>query len=292
MKQYLNIFFILLCLTCGSCKKESVPPTSEKENDPFSRKDDPSNAIVHHIYDLYKTTGVPVFYSDTVQPGTPPVLLNVGYSITGDDNKLAFRYLKNETDVQAGLDFISARLLPKLGNQLKPYSILVADSILLNYYFDPGSGFEYFNYTDVYQGFRTLVIGGIPKLNTMQPAEVAIFCTKIFKAILLSKVRLQPAINDFYQASQNFYGRPVSGFEDNGYFLPYQEKEYYGFLSQGDEGSTYYRNPDKDSDVDQYLTMILSKSDAQIQSEYGSYNLVINKYNILRKIITDLGFKL
>ena len=289
MKRYL-IYFTAICLFLASCKKEDKPKQSPDVQDPFARVDNPSNAADHQIYLFYKQSGIPVLYSDTVSK-SPLTTLNLGYHLTTIDSMVTAKYLYSQDDILAGLNFVKNQIVPYLSSSLKPYSILLTDSV---YTFEPdpsGSGALLKVPLSAYLGFNTLAISYVPAIKNMDPDQLKIYRKDILKTILTEKINENPALMiQFYAVSSAYYGKTAYGSTYSPYYILYEPKPVYGLLVDGTEGPNYYDVRGQAEDLSDYLDNVLILSPADFTTTYQSYPLVIQKYNLLLDVFKTIGF--
>jgi hypothetical protein len=284
------IYFIALCLFFASCKKEAGLKASPDEADPFARIDNAGNAADHQIYLFYKDSGIPVLYSDTVAKN-PLKLLNLGYHLTSLDTAVMAKYSTNQTDIIAGLNFIKSQIVPYLGSTLKPYSILLTDSVY-TFVPDPSGPGLVKSPLNAYVGLNTLAISYISEISTMDQARVKKFRNDILKNILTAKINADLVLfNKFSSVSSAFYNKTAYGTTSNRYQVPFVPKGNYGLLVDGTEQPTYYSITGPAEDLANYLDTILSVSAADFLNANQSYPLVMQKYNLLLDFFKTVGFK-
>lgn len=284
MKKYISL--LLLTAVLFSCKKESAPTPSANINDPFIRFDNAGSDADHQIYLLYKETGIPVLYSDTLTV-SPLTLLNVAYHITSYDSMLTVRYLHNQEDVLTGVNFIKDEILPSLGKSLLPYSVLLTDTIYTY------NVYRQQLFLNAYLGLQTLAVSRVAAIKSMSADELKSYKKDIFKNILLSQLGLHTdLLKNFYAVSAACYNKYAYG--DGSYpgYIPYQPKEAYGLLTDGTEYPGYYPTGDQTTDLANYLNVVLVLSADEFAQKYADYPLVLNKYNLLVKVLTTLEFKM
>jgi hypothetical protein len=290
MKNYSSLLPILILVLMFSCKKDPTPQASPTVADPYLRYDNAAVDVDHQIFLFYKQTGIPILYTDTLTT-KPLSVMNIGYHLTSVDSLITVRYLKNNADKLTGVNFIKDQVVPSLGTKLKPYSILMVDSVFTYKISYPNIRTPVLLST--YQGLTTLVIGGINKIKNMIPDSVRSFKRNIFQAVLTLQLNQQQALlKDFYAVSNGYYNQSAYGNTANGYYIPWAPEEAYGFLAPG--GVTpvyYYQTPSAQTDLNRYLNVILYLSADEFASRYGNNALVMSKYNILKQVLITLGFK-
>jgi hypothetical protein len=279
MKNYLSVLLLVGTCVLFSCKKESAPTASATTTDPFIRYDNAASDIDHQIFQLYTQTGIPVLYSDTVAKN-PLFKLNIGYHLTSVDSL-------------AGLNFITSQILPGLSSNLKPYSILMVDSV-----------FSYkINYPNIrvkqpplstYLAYNSLVIGKITTIKNMIPDSVKTYKRDIFKSIATVQLNQHPELlTAFYAVSAAYYGKYAYSTAFTTFYVPLAPEETYGILAPNGITPPYgYTVPTQSADLDMYLYLTFLYSSAEFSTRYSSYPLVMSKYAVLIKALTTVGFKL
>lgn len=292
MKKYL-IYFSLTALlfSINGCKKTADSPVSADQSDPYVRQDNAGNEADHQIYLFYKETGIPVLYSDTVAKN-PLETIKLSYHLTSIDSLVTVRYLHQQADILVGLNFVKTQISPYLPKTIRPYSILLTDSVFT---YD----IDYANVKTVkplsaYLGLKTLAISYVSKIKNMNAQELKVYRKDVLKALLTVKISENGALTDpFYTVSKAYYNVTAIGYYTRpGSTIPYKIKELYGFLSDGTEDPTYYATGAPLDDLARYLDVVLVLSPAEFKAQYQNYPLVMQKYTILVSILTNLGFVL
>ncbi len=292
MKPYF-IYFVLTALlfSFSGCKKAADSPASADVKDAYVREDNPANAADHQIYLFYKESGIPVLYSDTVSKD-PLETIKLSYRLTSIDTLVTVRYLKEQADILAGLDFVKTQINPYLPKNLRPYSILLTDSVFT--YSIDYAGVRTVLPLSAYLGLKTLAISYVSKIRIMSASELKVYRKDILKTILAVKISENSALTlPFYAVSLSYYNVTATGtFTRPGVSIPYKIKELYGFLSDGTEAATYYATGAPLDDLSRYLDVMLVLSPAEFNAKYGSYPLVMQKYVLMVNILKSLGFTL
>ncbi len=287
MKRYLSIYPLIGLLAFLACKKEENPVASADIADAFIRHDNTVNEADHQIYLYYQESGIPVLYSDTLTTD-PVTTLRFGYNLTSLDSLITFTRLQHNTDILEGLAFVKTQVIPYLGPQLKPYSVFLTDS-LYSYTFDYYGPHKVL--LNAYQGLNTLAIGYVPSISKLDGASLRKYRGSIFKTLLAIPMGNASALLDnFYAVSAAFYNKSAYGTDNTPYYIPYQAKEAYGLLSDGSESTTYYATGSQTDDLNRYLDVVLSLSEAEFTATYSSYPLVMDKYRYFKEALTALGF--
>ncbi|MDE7074409.1 MAG: hypothetical protein K2O69_05075 [Odoribacter sp.] len=81
----------------------------------------------------------------------------------------------------------------------------------------------------------------------------------------------------------------MRGYDDYGYYNNYEDEEDFkrGGLLEYD--SYYY--PSKGADVASYLKLLLTKTQEEVEQEYSDYDVILQKYAIIREIADKAGIE-
>jgi hypothetical protein len=287
MKKYFPLLTAAVMCFLLSCSKENTPAASPDQSDAFIRVDNPASEADHQVYLLYQQTGIPVLFTDTLRKD-PLAMLNFRYAIIGTDSLLTIRYLTNSADRVTGVSFIKNEILPHLGKALKPYSILLTDSV---YSFTGAVPNRVRVNYNAYPGLATLLIGKVSKISAMIPDSVKTYKKDIFKSILTQPLNNSGVLIAFNAVSAAYYNKYAYGTTATVSYVPYNVKEAYGLLSDGTESTSFYAIGDQVADLAQYLNKVLVLTSQEFTAKYGSYPLVMTKYALLQKALTAVGFQ-
>lgn len=291
MKRFLH-YIVILTLTCSviGCEKGDVSLASPDMVDPLIRLDNPGNAADHEIYLFYKESGITVLYNDTISRN-PVETVRLGYRLTSTDSLLTVRYLNQQADILTGLNFVKTQIAPYLPEAMRPYSFLLTDSVFTQIV-------DYYDNSKIivpltsYVGMKALAISYVPKIKDMSTDELKIYRKDILKDLLTIKINENSKLTEsFFAVSKSFYNLTAYGNTPvAGYYIPYQQKELYGFLSDGTEDPNYYATGSSLEDISRYLDVILVLSPTEFNNQYKDYPLVMQKYQLMLNIFKDLGF--
>lgn len=260
----------LLLLCAAACSDTGEHPAPSKADiDWFARTDNPDDGIDHRLYEIYRRSGIGIFYSDTLgsqtrgtnADGTPYVfhyVLDLAYTIDGSGGEWGSQMsidLKNSTDrkgIPTALDLVEAHLLPNLPAGLRPRCILLADSMI----YQPFEPTEENDPRDVlslkraFRGMNALGLAGLHRLDAMSPLERTQWVAGALAACYAADLMQWDAIRmrDYYALSSKpgdpaatYYGESVWGDFDEDWLPCIAAWESYGFLYRSEEyGLMYY----------------------------------------------------
>jgi len=280
---------IAITIFLGCKKQDSVPVASEPAPNAYVRSDNASDDIDHQIFLVYKQTGIPILYTDTLSR-SPLNILNLNFQIGGPSSIYQYTYPKKKADILTGVNFIRDRILPPLGSKIKIYSISLLDSLKTVIKYSATYSLTT-NYSFV-PGLTSFGIANIPKLATMSPGQLATFRADVLTNILIAPLNASTSLTGFYAVSAAYYSRYVYGTVTDASYLQYKDKKEYGFIPTGSESTSFYQLGDQTADLKDYLNKIFTMSAADFQARYGAYPLVMSKYNLLKGALTSMGFDL
>lgn len=308
------MFFLLFVL--GACSKEDALTPSGKDRDWFVIEDDSDNPVDKAIYAFYERWGVPVFYNDTIgydtevdNNGTVDTIyrvLNINYTINSqgyDVTNKYYSFVENEEDLLAGIEFLDSYLYPNMPDVFHQTSIFLVDSLYEERY----SGYPEMIYPSVFQGMETLVVGNIPSLKGLGEDELRDSVNQILQYLTVSYLHSQnpDGIEDFYlvssdlQSGRSYYETEVrQPYYPGDYCLEPARWEEYGFLNydrdeyafvEGDMEYWSYSLPDQETDLGDFVMVILGYEPEEFEAQYVQYPKVIEKYTLLREILIREG---
>lgn len=288
-----KILYSLLgaCLFFAACEKESAPSPSLEDRDWFVIEDNPSDPLDHLIYTVYETTGIPVFYSDTIgqeergvdENGKPYMYqenLNVFYEIRNSNSKGDYEKSDNAADITRGVEFLRDYVIPRLKPEYTPLSYFLVNTLTLD---------AWSSTSNVYRGMRTTVIAGLAELKDMSEQELQGLATEAVAAELSVYLynKYDAELQAFYSVSNDIFGKNIYGMKLSRSTVPSTKtvKETYGIIEW-----TKTTLPTELQDVSIYLKWVLADNKMVFEEKYGDYSYVLDKYDILRKLVVSLGF--
>lgn len=290
-----------LALCAGSCSDEDVTPSYADKN-LFATADNDASEDAALRRDFFKENGVYLLFNDTLRHDYigkdafgddvyDTEIVDLDYNITGSGSKYTYEteYYTTLEEKQAGTDFVTEYIMPHFkGGSLCPYSFFLIKSLQYQ---------DYGRWKDLkYKACvrcMALALGDITELTEEEKADMgATLCLSILKEKLSYR---DERLDDFHAISNDYtreyFEDVVDGWYDDEHTPEEaQETAYeYGFLSYSGWSSWYF--PWSDDDYDDYFELVMTTSEEDVREQYGDYPLVLNKYMILRNIITSLGYK-
>lgn len=319
MKKY--SIFIILAVFILSCKKESILEPSLKDINWFEIVDDPQDPLKHKAYNIYKEIGLPIFYNDLLGTenrgvdanGNPIIFekrLDINYTISGSTVapiQKQFVLLEDEKDIDAGLDFVKNNLFKTIPKTFFLYSVFLVDSLYEQQY---AGGQK--KTSLCHKGLNTFVIANIKDLSNMNDEEKLLFNNKLLTYLAINYISKESNedIEKFQKVSYDpikgwfYYGMAVQVPNYPGFkCLPPDKWEVYGFLdydhakysnvkTEPDIKKWRYYLPSKEVDIEKYIEAVFNIPEDEFNTKYESHPLVISKYKLMKKILSDIGFSI
>ncbi|MCK9305343.1 MAG: hypothetical protein PHP30_03785 [Bacteroidales bacterium] len=300
----LSIITLSLLVFCSSCRKEEIVNFPDYDKDWFVLEDNPSDPADHAAYLFYSEFGIPVYYNDTIGSqervdvwGNRYIhyeTLTLNYSLGGLAAASASPVISSLTYcskecVPAAIDYLREYIMPIIPSSIHIHSFLLVENM-------NSLSFG----TNAFKGFNTLVIGKASQLPTMSEVQKKEFNGAVLRSTLsdfvINQGRFNTELERFYKVS-----RDLSTTKDlYGLYTYYLSSSYVtglpagtpinvntvGFLST-DPSSTYYTPKTTWMDVNMYLEAILSQTHEEFVAKYGTYELIMTKYTIIKNILEE-----
>ncbi|SDL65912.1 hypothetical protein SAMN04487898_12249 [Pedobacter sp. ok626] len=308
MKRLIYICLTLIVLFIGCAKDKPLTISGLDVN--YYKKEDSADPIDHLIYQVYQSTGIPIFYNDTIGvqnrgvdlAGKPLMYyerLDLNYFIEGTNGfPTTFTIPKKRAKITDGVVFLRDSIIPELKKyNLKPRSFLLTDTLRAY-----SSGYKYVN---TIKGLTTTVLSNLNVLNTKTNAAKSAIKTEIMANEISAYISdYKPGtLVDFYKVSDALFasynlsslnGISISYF--NSYPRNQMNVRFYTFLSIASgfissPTSFSYTTPSRQQDVSDYIKAVLANQDATFLAANSAYPNVIKKYNIMKTIVESIKQK-
>lgn len=298
-------YMIIFLLAVAACEKEgSLTPTDGIENY-FEIPADATDAESVLRREFFLETGCYLLFNDTLrkellgrdEDGYPYYsfeTVDLGYGITSSSkDRFTFRYLADMAEKNEAVDFVKNRVLPVMDEELYPYSLLLVDSLFrVRYMLEEGASEStgWFPSTKTvlayYSGARCLALA-LAGLSDMTDAEKSEFIKDMFEGMIGSALSTRTTeLSEFYASGEQYYGE--EGELDWDYYL--EDLREVGFLA-GRIRYGYVYFPTASEDLESYVE-VLFENEEDFLAENEDYPLVIEKYNIIKEFVRNLGYRL
>ena len=307
----------LLLAVCGmvvlaACGEDTIVPSSHERNW-LVVEDNPLDSLDHLRYEVYKQTGIPVYYNDTIgseqrttlagQPYTYYEVLQVFYSpgrITPSWAVANYQLPQHRADVPAVVAFLRDEVFPQLGGRMYVPSVLLVDTL------NSTSG------TVAYRGMNTIVLSNVRRFSGMDSLQRKAYKGSFLRAAVAGTLMnceeewleenffaLTYAVNPDYKAfaystSSVGYGvyKALQGFP-----LADQRLSVLGFIGtrvepQPGVAERSWLVPEKHQDVDQFCEAVINCPQAVFEAAHAGEEVVLAKYCVMRKKLLEYGIAL
>ncbi|MEY8593047.1 hypothetical protein [Butyricimonas sp. Marseille-P3923] len=311
--MYRILGFIILGLLGVACQKEGNLVSGEGIENYFEV---PGTAMDEESVlrrEFQKETGSYLLFNDTLrkeflgrdEDGFPRYsfeTVELGYGILSSSmDKFTFHYLENMEIKRAGVSFVKERLLALMDKSLAPYSFLLVNTILqYPFYLEEGmeasEGFYGEGYPiNFYSGTRCMAIS-MGDILGMDDEEQVGFLKEIMIAMVSNMLTARPSVLlDFYAPGKDYYDKSGYMYElfPDLYINDLRELGFITGSLEYDEDYWDYRVqfPSEKEDVLSFMEVMFGDEDVFLE-ENAAYPIVIEKYNLLKKVVTDLGIHL
>lgn len=256
--------------------------------------------------DFFSRNKIYVLFNDTLRKelkgvdadGNPYYdlkLVDIGYGMNVNMNPntetIGFDYLTSDADKSQGVKFLDEMILPSLGAPLRPFSFLLVDKINHE---EMVYGSMVPDNPIIYSGWRcsAIAMSGIGSMTLEQKQTMR---SDILKSIVVKAIGNmdQSVFEKFYSFCEPYYST-YAMYEEAEAFIALHPTMYdVGFLSAysygNGNGFYIYNFKAKNYDLEDYTNVLFSMTEAEFKTQYADYPIVLKKYDILKKIIEDLG---
>lgn len=323
MKKYV----ILLCLgicCLWSCKQEGELDSTIALDNLFAIKDVPNDPVKHRVYEIFEKYEVPVYFNDTIgkyllktdvsgQPVYRYEVLDPAWSWNSYSSvEYSYGYMTDADEQMKALDVVEEYLATNQPT-MYPFCFFIADSIVRTTIDNHALKTEVTK-DGFFIRFRTILYAPIETLSAQAVAN------QIKREMVSTKInQYTTELKYFYEVSdKNWYGgkfwheldptypryRDVTCLDPE-YTSYYTEEQLiskraeartycgpFGFV-MGDPENGMDPPHNKERDLQCYIKVMLATPDKDFREQWGAYPLVMEKYEILYKIIKEkLGVEL
>lgn len=313
MKHLLYIAGSLLMLMLVAACSEDDIIVSNRETNWLVVSDNPTTELDRTRYEIFKSTGIPIYYNDTIgqeerttlagQPYTYYEVLQVFYNpgSATPSSKTSNYTLTKDMDATLGVvKFLRDDVFPSLSDKLYVPSVLLVDVL------NSSSG------TVAYKGLNTIVLSNVSSFSSMneqaRKAYRAAFLRAVVASSLMTKEEewleehffaLTYAVNPDNQAY--LYSTATIGYAVykalSNFPVADQKLAALGFIgtrtkpTPGTAERLWYV-PEKGQDVSQFCEAIFTYSEAEFKALHANESVTLAKYEVLRNKLLEYGFEL
>ena len=295
MKKNNFLYILFLSVLFTACDKEDHLTPSKVGKDWFTLEDS-NDPVDHAIYQFYTETGIPVFYNDTIGEETRfdhwgnsythyEILQFRSSSLGGTEtpNPFSSYELCPKEDVVDGLEFLREEIVPVLPESIKINSFLLLKSLT------PWNPAVVSN--EAFKGLNTVLVSRVSELKDMSDAERLKMKGAIFNAVLATPVSsYTEELAAFYQATRGCYTENLYYCSGWNFYNRYgfSDPRTVGFLKDPNPYDYSYF-PTETQDVGMYIKAIFTYTPEEFEALYGTFSVVMTKYEIMKTVLRDIG---
>lgn len=303
MKNISIIFYMgLFLLSFSSCSKEdSLEPTGAEKNyfAPDENATDEESVLRR---DFYQKNNCYLLFNDTLRheelgANTDGVMqyftetLDIAY-VMSSSTQYAYQYdyITSIDDKRNAVSFVENYLLNHLSVKLKPFSWLLVNHI---------TGYSVSEGVYTYQNEPLSVVGeratavALEDISDMEEEDKIDLANSILTSLISNKITTQPAsvLNSFTKYCSSLYGgySPTS---------PSTEEENMTLMNEAGFVTAHYWDiyliygtyPSQAEDLSSFAKLVMTQSESEVNETYADYPIILEKYRVMKAIITNLGF--
>ena len=302
--RFLYVYIGLFILTLTACSDDDgdLSPSLGDQNW-WEIKDNPDSELDHLIYEVYKESGISIFYNDTIgrEVRTDDFgnkynyykIIDIDYNIENRSTRADYELADQDEQKMEGVWCLRDHVIPRLIPGMRPRCFLMVGYLRLN----PNNASEdCIREGSVYHAMEATVVGRLRTLADLSEQERDRVAAEILAAGIANYIYNHESaeLEMFYNMSTVIEKDNVVSMYDKYVDLWYSDElvpEYYGFLSSSwyfAEEDDMYKTPLYLQDITQYVTEVMLGDDEAFMQKYASYEVVRKKYQIMQKIVLGL----
>jgi len=293
------ILFAILPMLMISCGKDDLEVSYQDPADYFMPADDATDSTSILRRNFYDEYGTYLLFNDTLQYRyeglnsegeesyfTEVVDLTYYVGQTNSSNtEYYFTYLTSYPQRLQALDFLEQYVLTHTKGKMKPFSWLLVNKISGKN--NLGSAVSPY----AVAGQRCVAVAcNYIIVASRTDAQKKNLAQRVLLALIGKMANNNAdAFTEFFKVSSKYYDQSMTS--DGSSLESDKEKELLyaaGFVGSSSQWGSYY--PSQEDDLNQYATLLIQKTEAQLESLYGSYPLIMSKINLMRSTMISLGY--
>lgn len=298
-KQFIFLSIALFGVFC-SCNKEEDPLMPEKVQvlSRFMPDENDNSPEAELRRAFYQEENSYLLFNDTIyreqvgvdKDGNPlyqTETLDIFYSVGANtmyDNDYRYNYLQTIEEKEQAAEFLKTYIHPLLSENFRPFSWLMVDMIKKIYpWYDP----NYYEEQTILSGERCIALSA-GKILKMSDEEKKAFAKNLQMDVLVGAMTPKQELNTFFAYCEDLYDTLDFGYNSD-------ENYAYGcgFLNSWinpNTGMTSFWHPDKSQDVKDFIVLALNNTEAEVQSKFSAYPVILEKYEIIKELLAELGY--
>ncbi|MBQ9362511.1 MAG: hypothetical protein IJT97_03715 [Bacteroidaceae bacterium] len=288
----------LLCALCASCKEDKVNANLNDVTSSFlpAATDDSEEAQLRRTF--HTTYNSFLLFNDTLQhyetgkdingelhyfTETLDLTYDIGMS-TYSNNKYTFTLMTDIDRKREAVQYVQDYLLTHITGKLMPYSWLLVDKITRDFIGSVSSPYAA-------TGQRAVVIACnlLPKLTDAQKVQY----TRQVMNTIIAKLATDnaDAFAEFFAVSAAYYDGSFTDPKTTAANTAILNEA--GFICRGQNfgSDTNGLYPSQELDLNAFARQVAATTPETFEKKYANYPLVLKKFEIMRRILLELGYK-
>ncbi|WP_026207725.1 hypothetical protein [Butyricimonas synergistica] len=298
------LFVWMLCCGLAACNRDDQDTHVSYKDMEWYVVEDSDDELDHLIYEVYKSTGIPLFYKDTIRSRTEVnewggeytlySILNPNYMIESMSKLWTFTKSTDREKLKKGVELFRDKVYPKLPKGYRSACYLLVDQLRQKEF-----------YTDVVgarKGMNTTVIGRVAEMDAMSEEEQ-------------ERLAWEVVAEEVYDSIQAYYPKDLDAFFNVSFVLCKKKDVYSDLITKfktnipnynaGSNGAAtdpreagFLRwwqskryTPEYKDDVCGYLIEVLLGDDEGFAERNAGFNGCLEKYDMIKAIAVDMGLR-
>lgn len=296
--KHISKYFVFLAASLAaltSCSSEDAIMPQAVFVDPFIIPADKTDAESVMRREFYERNGIHLLLSDVVgetvgadgQPYTE--MIDLGWNLTSDGSVGSYEIITDEDDQCKAIEVLERYILPHItGEGTQPYSVYPVYE-----YYNSYGGDLY-----IYSNRRCTLINVGSVLDAESEDEITDAVSELLYNIADQMLKnLEYEDQDlFYVISEEYHGEYIADYipewvDEQDIELLYE----YGFIDYYKDwyDDPYYDSfPGYSSDWADFVEFVMYNDPETVYDEYGDYEIIIQKYEMMRSLLAKAGFTL
>ena len=298
MKRLFYIALAFLPLALGSCKEDEVTPDLKEVTTPFLPAVSDNSEEAQLRREFYAAHSSFLLFNDTLQhyetgkdingeqhyfTETLDLTYDIGMS-TYSNNKYSYTLLTDTERKREAVQYVEDYLLTHITGKLMPYSWLLVDKISREFLGAVSSPYAV-------TGQRAVVVACnlLPRLTDAQKVQY----TRQVMNTIIAKLASDnaEAFAEFFAVSASYYDGSFTDPKTTAANTAILNEA--GFICRGQSFGSDVNGlyPSQELDLNAYARQVAATTPEAFEKKYADYPLVLKKFEIMRRILLDLGYK-
>lgn len=295
INKFLIIGTALAALGFSSCSdSEDEPLPGPKMENFFDVPDGDNSPEAQLRRDFYAKTGCYLVFNDVLAEYTDEYgnkkteTIDFNWDLTGNRfNSYRFTYLDTYEDKKQVVEAMEKYLIPYInipGGRFKPHSFFIANTIeMLDY-----GEWEAQNFIQCWRSMGLPAEDWIGLNEEEAKAQGRVILRAIIDAVLTDR---SDELNEFFAPVRDLQGADIieeieDWDEENPDLEAIYNLGYMGYSHSSWFGDSFYYGL---RDLSMFKDAVFNETEADFMEKWGDYPLIIQRYNILKQVILDMG---